>query len=323
MNFMSQKLNKHLQSWADDRGYKTVLDVVYIPGDIPLSVINPEGLPNAFHIIASVDVSSATNQAIKSFSNACKPYGNCVFTKDSQTIAISFVAYGAAKIHNKLDAAVMGIFSAMQESGITYNSNCMYCSGSNCDTLVVAQKHFKCAHSSCVENDYQDKKVKIDDNRENGNYITGIVAAVIGAIVGAIPAILIMYLFNVISAWVYALIPLCATFAYKKANGIQNKLMPFVVSILSLVCAIFSYYFAQTISVKDYIAQNSSRTVGFAYAWKYVTSPAQASVVLPDAAKVVMFCIVGIVVAWKYMSSTNKSTLNDLKSVYDNQIRLS
>lgn len=129
-----------------------------------------------------------------------------------------------------LDAAV----DAMQEAGLRPAETCPLCGSGGCDATGYAGGYVN-VHRACVENQTQLTARRVEDNRLNGSYFTGILGALLGGLVGAIPAVLMREYGSYLVAVLYALVPLGANYGYRLFKGKRTKAAFFITIVFSVL----------------------------------------------------------------------------------------
>lgn len=124
--------------------------------------------------------------------------------------------------------------AAMQEAGLRPSDTCPLCGAAGCDAAGYAGGYVN-VHRACVENQTQLTAQRVEDNRLNGNYFTGMLGALLGGLVGAIPAVLMRDFGSYLVAVLYALIPLGANYGYRLFKGKRNKAAFFVTIVFSVL----------------------------------------------------------------------------------------
>lgn len=161
---------------------------------------------------------------------------------------------------------------------------------------------------------------RIEDNNLNGGYALATLAALIGAIIGAVPAFIGFYFFDHFIALLFAIIPMGSAFAYRKARGVQNKFMPIIVTLWSLIAS------ALLILVDFYLSI-------FGWYWGLITLDGVTAVwpwsilfelilsdiefFMLDIMMALAFCGLGIFTSWGYMAHTNKAKIKELQAQQD------
>ena len=146
------------------------------------------------------------------------------------------------------------IVPVLEANGHTAPCTCPYCKNGMMDAEAYVNGFLTPVHRACVENDSFQNLEKIQKNETTGsNRFTGIIGAILGALVGSIPALLLLVFLNMVSAWLYALVPICSYYGYKLLKGKMDKwvlliviictlLMPFVVEQVQFYFAVHDYY---------------------------------------------------------------------------------
>ena len=142
------------------------------------------------------------------------------------------VAAPTESILQLVTAARYTVVQKLSEQGISAPQVCPVCGQGNCDCLAYYGGYRK-AHRACVTADLQRKTRTIENNNKNGSFAGGFIGAVLGALVGLIPTVLLVIFANLISAWLFALIPVAAFFGYKLFGGKLEGKLPLIFVILA------------------------------------------------------------------------------------------
>lgn len=213
--------------------------------------------------------------------------------------------------------ALDALTAALRESGIAPADHCAITGAARPDSLCLVTQNgalsYRPVSAAAIRDKEQKTREKVEENRENGNYVTGFVGALIGMLVGLIPNLLSIIFAETIWSLLFALVPLCAMFGYKLTMGKMNKGAIAIVVVLSLLAVLLipmfelSYYLVHDYGMPLGEALRASRAA--------ITDPAFLSEITSELLQLLLFMALGIWIAWKYMSrSINSSQLDDAET---------
>lgn len=123
-----------------------------------------------------------------------------------------------------------------------------------------------------------------------GNYLTGIIGALIGGLIGAIPWIMAYVFLNMILSIAAVFIALCAYAGYKKFNGPKNKGAVWIIVLVSLVVVTIANFVIIPIF---YLAKDGFAINMTYYKWFFSSSDLVAAMV-KDYLFSILFAVLGI-----------------------------
>lgn len=209
--------------------------------------------------------------------------------RDTLTTDIEFLFNG---IDNELMAVAAGTPAI-----------CSVCKTPNVDSYAWHGELYTTVHNHCITGEVEKTVSKAKDNELVGNYPLGIIGALIGGVVGIIPSVIVAVFFHIISAWLCALIPLCAYYGYKLLKGKMNAFATVTTIIVSVIMvpimdfvneffmAYIEYDGQYLITVSDYIN----------------VFMAEPELFLPSYLQSLLFVVLGVVVVAGIISQGNKS----------------
>ncbi|MCI8632933.1 MAG: hypothetical protein HFE64_05570 [Lachnospiraceae bacterium] len=161
---------------------------------------------------------------------------------------------------NRIFAAMDIVAQEFLEAGVAIPQQCPLCKNAGCDSLAYIGDGYVPVHKSCCESQSYGALAEAEANQNAGHYWSGIIGAILGGTIATIPTILLMYFAELISAWLYALIPLGAYFGYRLLKGKMGRaVLPVVILV-----AIAELFFVQ--QVMWYLALHDAYGV-----WPYIS----------------------------------------------------
>jgi len=210
------------------------------------------------------------------------------------------------------------VAGALRENGVNPPRNCGICSGSGADAYVQRVDGvviYDAVHRECMNKIQTEANVIQEENP--GSYGMGILGALIGAIVGIIPAFIGIYVMNIVSAWLFALIPIATYYGYKKMKGKMNNAAPIFAILFSLiglgllllvldVCVNLEY--GAGIGDAIYTTIQNTFVMYSAEYWSWIT---------PNIGKIILFFVLGLVFSISIVGKTNKSNVKVLNQTME------
>lgn len=245
----------------------------------------------------------------KELNSAFKGKGNVSFGADS--IYISLKLNDSDDLLNRLKDAV----NCVKNLGIRDDNTCPICKMSGCDTAAFLNGAYRTTHSACLDTMLTDKKAKFEDNTHNGNYITGIIGAILGMLIGTIPSFFTIVWMNTIYALLFALIPLFAYHGYRLLRGKMNKFV-IVLSIIMGIAGVYVLNFAL-------LGYNVMTGYGLSIVDYFTVLPIFLSdtdvwiSMTTDSIVDFFFVIVGIAIVWKQITRTSATEIRDAEKIRD------
>ena len=135
----------------------------------------------------------------------------------------------------------------------------------------------------------KEENKKVDNKEQKGNYITGIIGAIIGGLIGAVPWILVYIYGNMMVALLAILIAGGAYYGYKLCKGKITKRLPIIIMLISLVIvAIVSLLIIPAILIHSEGLNVSMETIEYLY-----KDSEFSSAIIRDTVIAVIFTAVG------------------------------
>lgn len=238
-----------------------------------------------------------------------------LINKKRVVFSISFKGSDQAlpRLQERLDAAT----SALRENGISPADTCAISGAARPDSLCLVNVNgAPCYQPVCaavVREQSTQTREQAQENEVNGSYAMGILGAALGMLVGLIPNLLTIVLAERIYGILFALVPICAMFGYKLFKGKMGKASIAIVIVLSLLGVVLIPY----LELVFYLVRDSGFTLGQAFdiARLYMTQPEFLGEISGDLLQLLLFMVIGIAIAWRYMSSqTNSSTVQSAEA---------
>ena len=193
---------------------------------------------------------------------------------------------------------------ALREAMLPVPDTCPLCRQPGCDALARVNGYVP-AHAACVQSQTQDTLARAEANQVSGNYVTGLIGALLGGVVGSIPALLCLYFLEYYVGILYMLIPMAAYYGYKLFKGKMNR----AALVCSIAGALFSLVVMQVAGVYITGAQ-----VGYFFPPAYVLG------LLPELLAAIplthyVFLALGIFLSWGYISRTSRHEVQNVAAI--------
>lgn len=156
-------------------------------------------------------------------SNDKTRFGTTVQVKQEENFAAAF------------DGLLATLAEAAPEMGLTVPDVCPLCHSQGCDSYAYLNGSYRPVHAHCVQTMAYTKQSKVEDNRLNGSYVTGVIGALLGGLLGVAVNVAVLWFGDMILALLCALIPLFAYYGYKLFRGKMTRTVVAVVLLVSLL----------------------------------------------------------------------------------------
>ena len=203
--------------------------------------------------------------------------------------------------------AVIGVLRA---NGVGPADTCALSGAPNPDSLCLMRRQdfqgYQPVRAALVQQECYAAREKVEENENNGSYLTGLLGAVVGALLGVGVNLLTMVFLKRMFAILFALVPAAAMFGYKKCRGRTNKLSLVIVVCVSLLCVPLMEYLATAMLVaREYglSVGETLRDVG-----KMFFGGDLLSETGPEMLKMLLFMALGLLFGWGYLWGQLNST---------------
>ncbi len=302
---------KQFKTFFEEKHFKvTGSDLVYgVLEEYPVAVVYNNGKRIGLNL--SVEMSDIKQQ-IKALNKENKKL-RFVRGKDG---VIVYIQVGKQNPEEDWRAQTREVLSILRRVGVRPASVCTMCGQRGGDALIGGGAFYVPVHRHCVDEKENQAVVLAERNDAEGNYITGIIGALLGAFVGVIPSLVTTLFMEKIYALLFALIPLCIYGGYKLFKGKMNRVvivLSVILSVLSvfmldmevLIFSIINDYGVTFKDSCDLIAIAASEDSTF---W---------GAVLTDSIVPLIFVALGIFIAWGQIRKTNVNMVQDTKALRD------
>lgn len=310
------KTNKALKKWAEEKGYPIQGGVVTVMGETPISVCLIDG--GFYQVRVNIDPTTADKETLKSMKKLVKPYGHFIDNLKERFVAVQVPGATVKSVIKKIEGLIDEFPRLLKEKGIQLSTVCVHCGQGDCDTYAFTNGLVNPAHTHCNNKRINEILEEVEENEISGNYGIALVAAIIGAIIGAIPSFITIYFFDYLIGYLFALIPLASAYAYQRAKGIKSAIMPITVSIISLLTSIILSFFCVYAIVNQELKEYFANGVPFDVFIEIMKDKEVSGSFVTFFVQVILFCLLGIYISWRYMSRTNKTRKAEIESMKNN-----
>lgn len=182
-----------------------------------------------------------------------KPYMKIRFLSATDIVTANVIINGKQNFSEMFDFLLQAIDEQAKMLNYIEPTVCPVCKQGGCDTYAYYKSTYVPTHAACLQQDAANKVAKAQHNELNGNYLTGIIGALIGGLIGMLPNVLSIVYGEVIYSLLCALVPLCAYYGYKLFKGKMNRAAMAVTICVSVVIApVMDYVSTMLYGYKEY-----------------------------------------------------------------------
>lgn len=204
---------------------------------------------------------------------------------------------------------VQAVVSVLRQCGVAAPAHCILCGQSGHDAYMYYGGCYDGVHAACVTQLQSHAQTTAEENP--GSYGKGVLGALIGAIVGAIPSILGLTALNIISAWLFMLIPIATYYGYKKLGGKMDRGATIISILLSVVGLGFTFVCWDVAVNIRWLAMDLGEAIG--YTLGNMTMPGYWSWIGSDLSKIILFFVIGVLFSFAKIGRTNKTVVKSLE----------
>ena len=200
--------------------------------------------------------------------------------------------------------------AALRANGVYPANTCAVTGAANPDALCLLTNPnffgYQPVCSSAVRQSGYETQTRAEQNEASGSYLTGFVGALLGALVGIAINLVSILFADLMVAALFALIPIGAMFGYKLFKGKTDKVS--IIIIVALCVAAIPVIVLLEIAYA--LMHNLGLALGDAlgYAMELITDGEFLSSITRDLLMMILFMGLGVLFAWRYLSSQLNST---------------
>lgn len=217
--------------------------------------------------------------------------------------------------HGNVCDFISSATQVLGQAGFYPSDTCRICGGGSCDAAAWHKNAFGPVHNSCLQlRLYEAQSNHAETEDSSANLLPGLLGALLGMIVGTIPSFLTILLMGYIFAILFALMPVCAYYGYRLLGGRMKGKTPLIVSIVAAVAGVFVLNFEQNMY---YLMHD----MGYSFAramrlmQRVIGEPAFWSETMSDSISCFIFAALGVLYAWRLISTTSESNLKQTQAV--------
>ncbi len=267
----------------------------------------------AYYYYAAVRMPKASRDLQKALTEAYKAAGlnknasvlqagpNCVhgiFTLPKEDLGTVFSTF--------LDT----LTATLAQNGAAPANSCALTGAPNPDSLCFMTNPsflgYQPVCGSAVRQSGYAAQAKVEENENNGSYLTGFLGALLGMLAGVAVNLLTLVFLNFYSSFLFALIPIAAMFGYKLLKGKMDKTALIIVILLSVVAVPLMEYLTLALSIaKEYGISIGTAMQGTLQLLQY---PEVKKEVIGDVLKMLLFMGLGVFFAFSFLRNQLNST---------------
>lgn len=204
--------------------------------------------------------------------------------------------------------------SILGSSGYYPEDRCLICGGPGCDAAALHGNTFGTVHHSCLDLKVYEAQSADETDSDSSNVALGIIGALLGMIVGTLPSLLTILLTERIFLILYALMPVCAYYGYKKFGGKMKGKTALIVSIVAAVLGVFVLILEGDVF---YLMHDMGHnfTAAMQVMKRVMRSPSFWGESISSNVTSFLFAGLGILYSWKLISQTTGTALQKAKGI--------
>lgn len=259
----------------------------------------------SYYVYLAVRLGKANSQLRKTLRAAVKAAGMkkaAVNSVQANTVMGSF-SFGDSGSLAGLTAFLELLTNTLRENGVGPANTCAVTGAPNPDSLCMLQRQncygYQPVCASAVRRETSAVQERVEENENNGSYLTGTLGAVLGAILGIGVNVLTILFLERIFSLLFALVPIGAMFGYKLCKGKTNKYSLLIVIVLSVLAVPVMIYLSTALSfvreLKTPLGEALRVTGEIFFTGSFLRE------ILGDLVKMLIFMALGVAFAWGYM----------------------
>ena len=255
-------------------------------------------------VIAYIHVENAPGtQRMKAAKQAVAAYAKIRYPANGKSIVCELRDGKDGDIIAKW-ANMPAILEALRQNDILAPERCAICKDVAPESFMCMDAKYQPVHESCA----REKHESLSEQAEEmpGSYVLGIIGALAGAIVGSLPSLLTILFADMVSGWLFALIPICAYYGYKIFKGKMDKFAIVFTIAFSVIGSLVMIFLANCFDLAGEWRIPFSSAVSFVIEILNEEN-LWLQVFFVDSVMVWVFLGFGIAVAWRIISQTTAS----------------
>jgi hypothetical protein len=213
---------------------------------------------------------------------------------------------------DQFEAALNAIADALRQKDVAPATTCAVCGREHPDSLCLIDG-YQPVHAACVQAVTETTKHAAEADERKERYLTGFIGAVIGAFIGLEPCLLSILLFDRIYTVLFALVPLCAMWGYRRFRGKRSGASIVIIILLSLAGVVLLEFLAVAISFKQELGL--TLVPAMRYTLNYLFTRVGVGVMLQESLTELLVMAIGIFVAWAFLAQNNHNPVSQANAV--------
>ena len=218
------------------------------------------------------------------------------------------------------DLTVLRLKEAFREAEITAPRVCPICKQYGGEALTKYTGRLDLVHENCLEKWKQHKKTHMETRSHGVGHLKGLLGGLLGGVVGTLPTLIALFLFDYFFWALFALIPLGIYYGWRLFGGLISKGTTVFVVIYTLFLAPVVVIVATFVDIIMHFP-DAGVTIGdvvqdFFWVESFV------EFYLYNTAMSLLAAVIGIAIAWRQISKTDRQELNRVKSAFDDAVLL-
>ncbi len=246
----------------------------------------------------------------KAIAQEVKAYKNCSAILGLSAVVVVPDKPKLGSFTERFTAVMDLVVQGLAEAGVKPPVVCPLCKGGGCDSMALLNDSYVPTHRTCVTSSVQGTLEKAEQEN-TGNYLTGLIGALLGGLVGTLPNILAAVFLERVIAVLYALIPIFAYYGYKLFKGKMNK-GAFVCALLSSAVNLF---IMQYLYVYVIFVQRLGGMLSPGDALYYYMDMLTGGNLTADLAQSALFLGLGLWISWGVITRTAKQDIHQAAAV--------
>ena len=204
------------------------------------------------------------------------------------------------------------VTAALAEQGVSPADTCAVCGREHPDSLCLIHA-YQPVHASCVRSVTDQTRQAAENNARQGSHLTGFLGGVVGMLVGLVPSLLSILLADRIYAVLFALVPLCAMWGYRKLWGKRDAAAIVIVILLSVLGVFVLELLVVAISIKQEFGMGLRAAL--LVTCQYLLTAEGIGVMLQESLTELFFMAIGAFLSWRFLAQTNHSQMAAVETV--------
>ena len=280
----------------------------------------------AYYYYVAIRIPKGSRELLKAVTEAYKAAGlnknasvlqagpNCIqgiFTQPKEDLGGCFTRF--------LDT----LTGALAQNGVAPANTCAVTGAPNPDSLCFMMngtfQGFQPVCGAAVRQSGYEAQAKVEENENNGSYLTGLIGALLGMLAGVAVNLLTIVFLQRYFAMLFALIPVAAMFGYKLFKGKLDKVSIVIVIALSVIAVPLMEYLSLVLGV----SREFDIPVGIAMqaTMEALQNPDVKKDIIKDILMMLLFMALGVFIAFSFLRGQLNSTKSGSSQMVLNSMR--